>query len=368
MKVALIVPGGVDRSGRERVIPTLLYLIERLARQFDLHVYALRQELRPATYMLLGATVHNIGARPRALRTLSALAREHRHAPFDLLHAVWAAPQGVIGAIASRMLNIPLLLDVIGADLACVPDLKYGALRTARGRALVRFAASRAVERTVQSDDMIRRAADFGIRAQRLPLGVDLRLWPPAEPRAVSNDRRLLQVGGINRVKDHSTMLRAMQRLKARGFDCRLDVVGVDTLNGLVQTEAHALGVSDRVTFHGFVPHPELRAFFLRADALIVTSRHESGPVAALEAAVCGVPVVGSEVGFIADWAPDAAVAVPQQQPELLAQAILDLFSDPVRRERIARNAQQRAIAHDADWSGERVSELYRSMTSNQRG
>jgi hypothetical protein len=36
LKVALVVPGGVDRSGDYRVIPVLLALIERLARVVDL--------------------------------------------------------------------------------------------------------------------------------------------------------------------------------------------------------------------------------------------------------------------------------------------------------------------------------------------
>jgi hypothetical protein len=33
MKVVVVVPGGFDRSGRERVIPALLWLVERLARR-----------------------------------------------------------------------------------------------------------------------------------------------------------------------------------------------------------------------------------------------------------------------------------------------------------------------------------------------
>ena len=71
MKIALVLPGGVDRSGTERVIPCLLWLIERLARDDDVHVFALGQEERPGEWPLLGARVHNAGARPRRLRTLA---------------------------------------------------------------------------------------------------------------------------------------------------------------------------------------------------------------------------------------------------------------------------------------------------------
>ena len=44
VKIALIVPGGVDRSGEVRVIPALLALIRRLAVTHELHVFATHQE------------------------------------------------------------------------------------------------------------------------------------------------------------------------------------------------------------------------------------------------------------------------------------------------------------------------------------
>jgi hypothetical protein len=55
MRVGLIVTGGVDRSGRAHIIPALLWLIERLARRHELHVYALRYHREPCVYPLLGA-------------------------------------------------------------------------------------------------------------------------------------------------------------------------------------------------------------------------------------------------------------------------------------------------------------------------
>ena len=56
MKVALIVPAGVDRSGTHRVIPALLWLIERLAREHAVHVFTLYHEPRPSRYQLFGST------------------------------------------------------------------------------------------------------------------------------------------------------------------------------------------------------------------------------------------------------------------------------------------------------------------------
>ena len=82
MKIALIVPGGVDRTGEVRVIPVFIALIRRLAARHELHVFALRQEDEPGTWRLAGATVHNAGSRQAALRMLVALWAEHRRQPF----------------------------------------------------------------------------------------------------------------------------------------------------------------------------------------------------------------------------------------------------------------------------------------------
>ena len=61
MRIGLIVTGGVDRSGRERVVPSLLWLVERLARRHDVHVFALHYYPEACDYPLRGATIHDLG-------------------------------------------------------------------------------------------------------------------------------------------------------------------------------------------------------------------------------------------------------------------------------------------------------------------
>jgi hypothetical protein len=50
MRIAFVVTGGVDRSGRESVTPAILWLIERIAGHHDLFVYVLRYHDRACTY------------------------------------------------------------------------------------------------------------------------------------------------------------------------------------------------------------------------------------------------------------------------------------------------------------------------------
>lgn len=365
MKVALIVPGGVDRSGTERVIPCLLWLIERLAREHEVHVFALRQEPRPARWRLLGAEVHNIGARPLRARALAAILAEHRRAPFDVLHAVWGPGPGVVAAAAGRLTGRPVLTHLTGGDLAALPDIRYGARSRWQGRLWLRFAVAGASRLTVPSIAMQRAAGALGIEAERLTYGVALDRWPPAapRPRAAGSPARLLHIGSLNRVKDQGTLLRAAAALRDQGVGFRLDIVGEDTLGGEVQRLASTLGLDDVVVFHGFIPHHELRALVESAHVLLVSSRHEADPIVLLEAAVAGVPTVGTAVGHIRDWAPDAAIVVPVGDAAGLACATAALLADEPRRLRTADAAQTRALAEDADWTARRVVEIYEELT-----
>ena len=105
MKVGLVVPGGVARLPPDGRIPCLLWLIERLARRHDVHVFSLRGAPSPERYSFLGATVHHSGARPILLRTLVGIAAEHRRQRFDVLHAFWASQPGVVAALAGKLLR-----------------------------------------------------------------------------------------------------------------------------------------------------------------------------------------------------------------------------------------------------------------------
>src|SRR3546814_9388609 len=90
MKLALVVPGGVDRGGERRVIPALLALLERLANVHEVHVYALHQERMPGHWALAGASIHNIGDGWTRLRAIHAIHSEHRRAPFDRIQAIFS--------------------------------------------------------------------------------------------------------------------------------------------------------------------------------------------------------------------------------------------------------------------------------------
>jgi glycosyltransferase involved in cell wall biosynthesis len=368
MRVALVVPGGVDRSGEYRVIPALLALIARLTREHDVHVLALHQEATPGEWPLAGARVHNIGARHTRRRALLTLAALHRRARLDVIHAIWSGSGGLVAVTAGALLGAPALIHVAGGELVALPEIGYGGALSFRSRVRERLVLRRASAVSAASAPTLARLADWGVQAERIPLGVDTDLWPPRapQPRDPRQCAHLIHVASLNAVKDQSTLLHALAQLAAAGHAFTAEIIGEDTLSGRMQALAAQLALTERVSFRGFRPQRQLRAHLEAADLLIVSSRHETGPLVVLEAAVAGVPTVGTAVGHIAEWAPQAAVAVPVADPAALAAAIARLLEDEPRRLALARAAQRRALQEDAAHSAQAFIALYRRVTAGR--
>ena len=368
MKIALVVPGGVDRTGEDRVIPLLLWTIERLAMEAEVHVFALHQEREPGEWPLLGAKVHNAGQRPVLWRAVRMMLAEHRKRPFDVVHAFWASGPGVAGGAFKVLTGAPLVLTLPGGDLCAFPDIGYGGLLTLSGRLRVKAALAAADCVIAPCESMVARAAGFGASARLVRFGVALDRWPVRAPRRRQSSSmvRLVHVADLNPIKDQSCLLRAMAVLKGRGLAFHLDQVGEDTLGGSIQQQANELGLSGEVTFHGHQRRAQLRKLVEAADIMVISSRHETGPVVALEAAAAGVPTVGTGVGQIADWAPDAALAVPVGDAEALAIAIERLAGHEELRLRLAHAAQKRVIAHDADAFVAQHCSIYREVIARR--
>jgi glycosyltransferase involved in cell wall biosynthesis len=364
MRIALVVPGGVDRSLEYRVIPALLALIGRLAINNDVHVFALYQEAVAGEWHAVGAHIRNIGSKHTVSRAIRAIRTEHHRAPFDLVHSIWSGWSGLIAVLSGSLLRIPSLIHVAGGELASLAEIGYGGRLKWHGRMREAWNLRAATAVTAASAPIIHMLSELGVAAQRIPLGVDLTAWPPRDPvpRNSGCPARFIHVASLNRVKDQSTLLRALASLMRSGLNFEMKIVGEDTLNGEIQSMAAELGLAERVKFLGFLPQRQLRPVVEAADLMILSSRHEAGPLAMLEAAVAGVPTVGTAVGHIQEWSPAATACVPVGDSARLAETIGQLLEDEDLRLRVAREALRRATSEDANYTAERFQSLYATL------
>ena len=89
----------------------------------------------------------------------------------------------------------------------------------------------------------------------------------------------------------------------------------------------------------------EMPAFWNSVAIAVVPSLCEAFGLVALEALGCGVPVVASDVGGLAEIVEDgkSGILVPPNDPEALANALINLLRDEPLRLQLAAGARQRA-------------------------
>ncbi|MCL4807764.1 MAG: glycosyltransferase, partial [Thermoanaerobaculia bacterium] len=99
---------------------------------------------------------------------------------------------------------------------------------------------------------------------------------------------------------------------------------------------------------------------------VLLSSRHEAGPVAVVEAAACSVPTAGTAVGHVAEGCPLRSISVPVGDDAALADAAAALLADPGRRREMGAAARAWAWENRAAVTAERFETLYREVTGGR--
>lgn len=184
-------------------------------------------------------------------------------------------------------------------------------------------------------------------RISVVPYGVDVEHFTPDGDRPPAGRRyRLVAVGDLTSGAGFATAVAALGGLP----DTELIVSG-GPQHGHHARElrdyARRLGVSDRLRLPGPVSRAALPALLRSADIVLCTPWRPRFGIAALEAAACGVPVVANNSGGLIDTVVDGitGLLVPPRRPRVLAAAVWQLLSQPVRREQYGATSRDRACA-----------------------
>lgn len=268
-----------------------------------------------------GLQVPILGPSRFSRRTLSAL-RSHAR----LVDVLVAHGSSTLPAVAAATVGLttPFLYRSVGDPRAWAT--------TAARRTRIRAAASRAIGVVA----LWRGAAVFwhemlGVRADRvwvIPNWVDARRFSPPAPgrRALarqqlglsSDEPVALCLGALTREKRIDIAIQAV----ALTENHRLLVVG----DGPERDALSALSgrCPGRIRLTGSTADPTLA--LNASDLLVMASRTEGQPAAAIEASLCGMPVVSSRVGGLTDIVLDgrSGILLDVVSPESVAAAIMD--------------------------------------------
>jgi polysaccharide biosynthesis protein PelF len=169
---------------------------------------------------------------------------------------------------------------------------------------------------------------------------------------------RLVFIARVVPIKGLLDFISTIDLLVRRGVtNFHLDVLGptdhVPAYYEQCVEQVRELGVADYLTFHGTV---NVRSMLGQFDLLVLPSYNEGQPIVVLEAMAAGIPVVGSDVGGMAQLVADplttsegrtwdeCGVLLDAGDWVAMADRIQELLSDAARYERLCQNARGRVV------------------------
>jgi len=290
--------------------------------------------------------------------SITRLVRLIQHVRPHILHT-HTAKAGAVGRVAALLANGARPPIVVHTYHGHVLRGYFDPARTAAFRNLERLLATTTTRLVAVSPEVRDDLVGLGVAAPDkfsvIRLGIDLERRIAGGGDDGSGLRRLFGIPGeafvvgwigrmtaIKRVPD---VLAAFARLRGRGVDARLCLVGDGPDRVAVEERAHELGIARSTLFLGY--QRDVAPYYGLFDTLLLPSGNEGTPVVAIEALAAGTPVVATRVGGVGDVVTDGVdgMLVPVGGIDAIAEALEQLARDPSRRRAMGRAGRERVVA-----------------------
>lgn len=285
-----------------------------------------------------------------ALATKMSTVAENEN--LDLLHVHYAIPHSISAILARESLKpkrkLPVVttlhgtdITLVGSDRSYLPITRYG-IAQSDGVTAISGYLKRATEETfgfgdervtvipnfVSGSEYYRREMPE-LRAQFAPEGQPL----------------LAHVSNFRPVKRPVDCVEIFARVRQKGIDARLVMVGDGSERGLAEHRARSLNVEAYCSFVG--KQARIVDYLSVADVLLLPSEQESFGLAALEAMACEVPVVASRVGGVPEVVTDGETGCLSEVGDVdkMADDAARLLSDDAARRAMGRRARESALS-----------------------
>ncbi|HEV2800886.1 MAG TPA: N-acetyl-alpha-D-glucosaminyl L-malate synthase BshA [Pyrinomonadaceae bacterium] len=287
---------------------------------------------------------------PYTLALATKMATVAETEQLDLLHVHYAIPHSISAILARESLRpqrrLPVIttlhgtdITLVGADRSYLPITRYGIAQSDGVTAISEYLKRETEETFGYSQVEVIPNFVCGSEYTRQPRP-ELRaeLSPGGEPL-------LVHVSNFRPVKRPVDCVEILARVRERGVDARLAMVGDGSERGRAEHRARCLGLEKFCSFVG--KQPRIVDYLSVADVLLLPSEQESFGLAALEAMACEVPVVASRVGGVPEVVTDGETGCLSAVGDVdkMGADAAELLSDDAARREMGRRARESALA-----------------------
>ncbi len=155
--------------------------------------------------------------------------------------------------------------------------------------------------------------------------------------------------GRVNEDKGVDTLWEAFKALAGTYDSMALLIVGNGQLREIIEKEALANKLENRVHITGYVPQESVPAYMNAMDNFVLASKTmpnwiDTFPLVTVQAQACRIPVIASDSGSIPWQLSDSAILFREGNTQELIQAIEYLYLNKIERYEIAEKGYKRSL------------------------
>lgn len=263
-------------------------------------------------------------------------------------------------------------VTTVGSRLPLISSVRTSALPRGPRRLLMRISRRADATTVFNSSQSLQKYVAAGLsdpqRSQVIHNALADTVPATVRPRQTASPFRWIAVGRLTDAKGYDLLVESMSQLMQAGHLAILDIFGegpgARALQRLI--EDRQLGHAIHLRGFTFDWHSSLDDY----DGFVLSSRWEGSPNAALEALACGMPMVASDVGNLAELLPEGRLAPPGDSAALAERMRALMGTDAARRTEEALASQRATCArHGLTPVMQRWNEaLQRLLEENSRG
>lgn len=290
------------------------------------------------------------------------LRRMKRLVNIDIIHVHFAYPAGFAGVLLGKMFKKHVILTVRGTDINCFPQ-------NSLLRIVIRYTLKNVNGIIAVSYALKKKVSNMGIEVNKIaviPNGVNLNLFKPILKRVArmelgidNNCKIILFVGNFEKVKGLEYLVRAFKEICYSNVinNTKLVLIGTGPLYDLIKKMIDDYGIKDRVILKNYIPHEEVPLWMNASDVFCLTSLNEGRPNVLYEAIACGIPVVATNVGGVAEIiiSDELGALIPPKS----AKDTKDALTRVLNKDWSSQSIRAYALPHSAAKYSKKVVDIY---------
>ena len=207
--------------------------------------------------------------------------------------------------------------------------------------------------------------------------GIDLAKFTPEQPpkefykkfELSAKKKYICHIGRVDAEKHISALIEAFALIADKNPKTDLVIVGDGTDMARLQNLTYQLKIADRVHFMGTQLGEDLVNFHRLATVFCSPSPTETQGIVFLEAAACGKPVVGVDVGAVKEICQDNTngFLCETDNYEQIAESLDKILNNKKLRDKFSKASLEIIKHHDLDFTLNKFEEIYQFVLSEKQ-